>query len=82
MFRIRDRVRVLGKHGNEAAVGSVVAVTAKDRTHVSRRVKGRPLFSVLDDEGRAWDHLPGGRLRAIGPALSSPATVGSRPTGS
>jgi hypothetical protein len=50
-----DRVRVLGRHGETVGVGVVVALTAKDRTHVSRRVAGRPLARVrIDGSGLAW----------------------------
>lgn len=65
MITIGDRVRILGPHGNEAAVGLVIAMTAQDRTHCSNTVKGRPLAVVKIDGRTRTVRLPLNRLRTI-----------------
>ena len=69
-IEVGDSVRILNKHGMTCGEGKVVSRTAKDRTHVSRRVPGRPLFGVevTDSSGHTEKYLfPEGRLRKIPP---------------
>lgn len=64
MIAVGNRVRVLGKHGNQSGLGTVIGMTAKDRSHCSRTTKGRPLAVVKIDHDITV-RLPINRLRKI-----------------
>jgi hypothetical protein len=51
-FSLGDTVRIIDpRTGNTADTGKIIAFTAKDRSHVSNRVKGRRLAVIQDATG-------------------------------